>query len=87
MSKLMVFLIILVMIATLAAMIYMIVDANGGAEIVDIYYETGVKAIDSRFTIPDTYELLYRTSYSSGQSVDRWLTVSKEDYLSWEAEK
>lgn len=45
-----------------------------------IYYEPGTKIIDRRFTQPDIYELLYRTTFENGFGVEQWREVSREEY-------
>lgn len=41
--------------------------------------------IDRRITNSDTYELLYKTTYSNGLSVCQWYEVDWDDYIRlWE---
>ena len=46
---------------------------------------TGTEIIDRRITNSDTYELLYKTTYSNGLSVCQWYEVDWDDYIRlWE---
>jgi hypothetical protein len=43
------------------------------------------EVIDRRITANDTYELLYKTTYSNGLSVSQWHEVDWDDYIRlWE---
>lgn len=43
------------------------------------------EVIDRRITANDTYELLYKTTYSNGLSVSQWQEVDWDDYIRlWE---
>ena len=46
----------------------------------DVYYKAGTDIIDKRYTPPNTYEVLYRTTFANGLSVDTWREVSREEY-------
>ena len=35
---------------------------------------------EKSYTTPDRYEVLYRTVYSNGMTVEHWEQVSKEEY-------
>ena len=43
-------------------------------------YDAGTKIIDRRYTPPNTYEALYRTTFENGLSVLIWREVSREEY-------
>ena len=45
-----------------------------------IYQEAGVEIIDKRFTEPDCYEILRRTKFENGITVEQWETVTKKIY-------
>lgn len=45
-----------------------------------IYQEAGVEIIDKRFTEPDCYEILRRTKFENGLTIDQWHEVSKDEY-------
>ena len=45
-----------------------------------IYQEAGVEIIDKRFTEPDCYEILRRTKFENGLTIDQWHEVSREEY-------
>lgn len=48
-------------------------------------FVTGTEIIDRRITADDTYELLYKTTYSNGLSVSQWHEVDWDDYIRlWE---
>ena len=45
-----------------------------------IYYEAGVEIIDWRYTPPDTYELLYKTTFENGLSIEQWKAVTEFEF-------
>ncbi len=48
-------------------------------------YEVGTQIIDRRCRYPDSFELLYKTTYSNGLSVEQWQEVDWNDYITlWE---
>lgn len=38
------------------------------------------EVVDTCYTPPDTYEVLYRTTFSNGLAVESWTLVTKEEY-------
>ena len=72
---------IILVVAFFVFLVKMVGDANR------IVYDSGTEIIDRRYTRPDTYELCYREQFENGIGVERWVVVSKEEYLAWEAEK
>lgn len=67
---------VMLIISMIGAM-YIIIDYNRE----DICYEVGTDVVGWRFTRPDNYELLYRTTFENGLSVDRWISVTREVYF------
>lgn len=45
-----------------------------------VLYEAGVEIIDRRFTPPDIYELLYRTTFENGLSIEQWREVTEQEF-------
>ena len=64
--------------AFFAFMIMMVAETNR------IVYDAGTEIIDRRYTRPDTYELCYREQFENGLGVERWVTVSREEYINTE---
>lgn len=54
---------------------------------VPIDYKAGTKVIDRRYTPPDTYEVLYRTTFTNGLTVTMWRGVSREEYEKYKETK
>lgn len=52
-------------------------NGKGYSETVNYSVE---EVIDMCYTPPDKYEVRYRTYFSNGIVVDKWTTVSKEEY-------
>ena len=71
---------IILIVAFFVFMMKMVGDTNR------IVYNAGTEIIDRRFTRPDTYELLYKTTFENGLSVEQWVSVTREDYIErWNA--
>ena len=66
---------IILIVAFFIFMIKMVADTNR------IVYDAGTEIIDRRFTRPDTYELLYKTTFENGLSVEQWVSVTREEYV------
>ena len=72
----------LVLIACVIGAIYITEDViNSMHESETITWTVGKTVINRRFTRPDNYELLVRTTYENGLSVDRWVAVTREEYF------
>lgn len=82
-----VILITIIIIGAVAAMLFVAVDVTtADYQISTENYESGTFIVGKRFTRPDTYELCYREQFENGLGVERWVTVSREEYLAWETE-
>lgn len=69
------------LILCLIGCVWIIVDTVSWSLNEEYAWEYGTVVIDRRFTRPDNYELLYRTTYENGLSVDRWIAVTREEYF------
>lgn len=81
---------IVVLTAVFVILSFMVIDKLSGIEIAEQEEPTdtvviGTEITDRRITADDTYELLYKTTYSNGLSVSQWQEVDWDDYIRlWE---
>ena len=81
---------IVALIAVFIILSFMAIDKLIGIEIAEQEEPTdtvviGTEIIDRRITADNTYELLYKTTYSNGLSVSQWHEVDWDDYIRlWE---
>lgn len=80
---------IVALIAVFIILSFMVIDKLSGIEIAEQEEATepvviGTEIIDRRI-VDDTYELLYKTTYSNGLSVSQWQEVDWDDFIRlWE---
>lgn len=72
---------IITLILCMISAVWIIVDTVSWSVDEEYAWEYSTVVIDRRFTRPDNYELLYRTTYENGLSVDRWIAVTREEYF------
>lgn len=77
------------LIAVFIILSFMVIDKLSGIEIAEEEptdtVVAGTEITDRRITSDDTYELLYKTTYSNGLSVSQWHEVDWDDYIRlWE---
>ena len=89
-DRILLILAVIALIASVIGAVYVTADVTGSADEREAIAETvsetitwtvGTAVINRRFTRPDNYELLYRTTYENGLSIDRWVAVTREEYF------
>ena len=81
-DRILIILALLALVASVIGAVYVTEDVIGSAhESETVTWTVGRTVIDRRFTRPDNYELLVRTTYENGLSVDRWIAVTREEYF------
>lgn len=81
---------IVALIAVFIILSFMVIGKLGSIEIAEQEEQTdtiviGTEITDRRITSDDTYELLYKTTYSNGLSISEWREVDWDDYIRlWE---
>lgn len=58
-------------------------ESKKASSTVELTYDVGTKIIDRRFIPPGSYELLYRTTFENGLSVDKWEEVTPDEYKNY----
>ena len=80
MKRILAYVLLILTITAFMGAITLTAQQSKPAETITIYHEAGVEIIDKRFTEPDCYEILRRTKFENGLTIDQWHEVSKDEY-------